>query len=151
MCYIANCNICGGTLQGQTFCVLQCGHTFRESWYQSWRGSGSASGGAVNLCPVCRNELSLPQQVGTITPLLSQENIESNNNNNQIRCHFCRIRGGDDDDLNLCVMCNEMCYSNCGCGVEDPDNYEFLCDSCQTIYSTKHNNSNENNHTPIGD
>ena len=35
-------------------------------------------------------------------------------------------------------------------GVEDPDNYEFLCDSCQTIYSTQHNNSNENNDTPIG-
>lgn len=140
---IANCAMCGETLQGTQVRILQCSHIFHDTCYQGWKNHRGQSA----TCPTCRNDLSPPQRVETVTPLQSQDEFQESQDNGSsseseqlYRCIGCEGCGHmcDVDDL---VWEGDRC-GRCDYGVEELSIYDAFkpgghnainCGSCRII------------------
>ena len=102
-CFIANCSICQETFQNTQVRILQCGHMFHNTCYETWRNSGTT-------CPACRNDLSPPQR--SQAPLVSEESQEDE----------------DEDEEGFCCAGCESCDFECECRVDVEGE---LCENCE--------------------
>ena len=109
---IANCAMCGETLQGTQVRILQCSHIFHDTCYQGWKNHRGQSA----TCPTCRNDLSPPQRLETVTPLQSQDEFEASQESGS----------GSESGAIICPGC-ENCNFECE---SEMDTEGELCDRC---------------------
>ena len=104
---VADCVICGETLQGTQVRILTCSHLFHDSCYQKWKDLESNN----RFCPTCRNDLSPPQVLEALTPKPSDETLEESKENlEEFTCNGCENCDYDcdndvDEEGDVCRCC----------------------------------------------